>query len=457
MSIKTNQTSLSKTRSFNSDVISVVIIIIIALGFASVSPGYVSAAEADATSVAEASRENDSVRTLLSLIDADGKSETHGGETPEQEPISSPAQDPAPDPAATEPAEQSEFIVYFDANGGKALTPASAKKMKAVFDVALGKLPVPDRKYYRFTGWFDKKKGGLEYTEISTLPKRADLTLYAHWEVLRYTIEFKTNGGKNLSASDRTKEVRADRLIGDMPIPKRSGRYFAGWFTKKSGGKQLYTISSLKKSQTLYAHWSKRPPQNRGAVKYAVKTGDYSGLKGTNKKIAKKIYKVIKKSIRPGMSKALKAKAIHDWLVLNTAYDYKNYLKRSIPMISHTAGGPLLRGKAVCDGYSTAYLQIMNTLGVPCKIAHGRNHAWNLVKLDGKYYHVDVTWDDPVPDEKGRIQYNYFLVSDKTATRGNPNHRAYGCKTSYVQDHPEFKKYIKKTNSYNRTSNPSLP
>ena len=40
------------------------------------------------------------------------------------------------------------------------------------------------------------------------------------------------------------------------------------------------------------------------------------------------------------------------------------------------------------------------------------NHGWNKVKVDGNWYNLDVTWDDPVPDKKGHISYGYFLVSD---------------------------------------------
>ena len=40
------------------------------------------------------------------------------------------------------------------------------------------------------------------------------------------------------------------------------------------------------------------------------------------------------------------------------------------------------------------------------------NHIWNLIKIDGKWYHVDVTWDDPIMDKPGRVKHDNFLRSD---------------------------------------------
>ena len=40
------------------------------------------------------------------------------------------------------------------------------------------------------------------------------------------------------------------------------------------------------------------------------------------------------------------------------------------------------------------------------------NHAWNLIKIDGEWYHIDVTWDDPTPDLLGRVNHVFFLISD---------------------------------------------
>ena len=60
----------------------------------------------------------------------------------------------------------------------------------------------------------------------------------------------------------------------------------------------------------------------------------------------------------------------------------------------------------------------MDYQGIDCKVisgtANGGGHAWNKVKLEGDYYYIDVTWDDPVPDREGRLRYDYYLTKDPT-------------------------------------------
>lgn len=106
----------------------------------------------------------------------------------------------------------------------------------------------------------------------------------------------------------------------------------------------------------------------------------------------------------------LQEKAIHDYMLLNCEYDYNNYLNGTIPWESFGAAGVVVNHRAVCNGYATAFQMFMGMLGIKCEmISSGQlNHAWNRVMLDDEWYMVDVTWDDPVPDEPGRITYTYF-------------------------------------------------
>ncbi|CDD34804.1 transglutaminase-like predicted protease domain fused ChW-repeats and cell-adhesion domain [Roseburia sp. CAG:309] len=133
----------------------------------------------------------------------------------------------------------------------------------------------------------------------------------------------------------------------------------------------------------------------------------------------KRVDQVIKTVIKKGMSAREKVKAVHNWLIRNVKYDYHNYLRGTVPHVSHTSKGALVRGLAVCDGYSKAFMKIMKKLKIPCKmiagVSEGGGHAWNLVKVGGKWLHVDVTFDDPIVNGKNtntRPRYTYFLKTD---------------------------------------------
>lgn len=124
--------------------------------------------------------------------------------------------------------------------------------------------------------------------------------------------------------------------------------------------------------------------------------------------------------VADGMSDYEIAKALHDYLVLNNEYDMR-YYSGNIPAISYTAYGALVNRTSVCAGYALAYERLMDQVGIPCEYVTGMTtngyHAWNIVQIDGEWYHVDVTWDDPTPDREGYVRYKYFLKSDKAMSR----------------------------------------
>lgn len=89
----------------------------------------------------------------------------------------------------------------------------------------------------------------------------------------------------------------------------------------------------------------------------------------------------------------------------------------------YSAYGCLIENVAVCEGYSKAFALLCNKSGIPCINIMGeasdengklQSHMWNMVKLDSKWYHIDVTWDDPknaFGDDY--IRYDYFNVNDE--------------------------------------------
>ena len=133
------------------------------------------------------------------------------------------------------------------------------------------------------------------------------------------------------------------------------------------------------------------------------------------------VAEILAETVHPGMSDWQIALSIHDYLVANAAYD---------ETLTYRSGHDLLvRGTAVCRGYAEAYQDLLLRAGIPCHYVSSEemDHAWNLVQIGGNWYHVDVTWDDPVSDIQGRVCHAYFLLSD--AAISDEDHGHFGWKT----------------------------
>ena len=101
---------------------------------------------------------------------------------------------------------------------------------------------------------------------------------------------------------------------------------------------------------------------------------------------------------------------LHDYLTKHAYYDYS--------FSRYTAEGVLMDGFGVCDSYSKAYKRLCKAAGIQVDRVQSdlMNHAWNAIKLNGEWYLVDVTWDDPgnanVP-VSGYENYDYFCLNDE--------------------------------------------
>lgn len=135
--------------------------------------------------------------------------------------------------------------------------------------------------------------------------------------------------------------------------------------------------------------------------------------------------------VSPSMSEYEKVKAIHDYLVIHTDYDYENLSADTLPDTAFTADGALLLHSAVCEGYAKAFSLLCDLSGIGNTLVYGtaddgtgvQSHAWNQVRVDGTWYNIDVTWDDPlmngrVVTDGSNMIYDYFLVPD-TVLIGN--------------------------------------
>lgn len=107
-----------------------------------------------------------------------------------------------------------------------------------------------------------------------------------------------------------------------------------------------------------------------------------------------------------------KIKYVHDKLIeISQYHDYTDEEKDSYQSIVSIFDS----GNTVCAGYSYGFKFIMDKLGIKSIATRdignedeSKNHIWNMVELYGKWYNLDITWDNKI-EKEGRISYNYFL------------------------------------------------
>ena len=146
------------------------------------------------------------------------------------------------------------------------------------------------------------------------------------------------------------------------------------------------------------------------ALLYAWTTGDASELSGDGIRLLQKAEELVAEAEQLASTYEIVV-FFHDYLVLNTSYDM-----RESETVGQTAYGALIEGHCVCMGYTNAFHMLLTMAGIDCLIvsgeAGGGAHAWNKVWIDGAWYNVDVTWDDPIPDVPGEVGYAYLCVTD---------------------------------------------
>ena len=137
---------------------------------------------------------------------------------------------------------------------------------------------------------------------------------------------------------------------------------------------------------------------------------------------------------------------LHDYVCDNTIYD-----ETTLETTGHTAHSSLLDGRTVCEGYARAVQLLLDEVGIENYLITGEAsdsngadlHMWNIVKINGYYYHLDPTWNDGAfTDEQG---YFYFNVPDTyiMRTHSNFNIKNTGCSYNNANYFTMMNAYIK--------------
>lgn len=127
--------------------------------------------------------------------------------------------------------------------------------------------------------------------------------------------------------------------------------------------------------------------------------------------INKMVDKIIEDEIKDEKDPREIIKIVHNYIINNTKYDKDRADKNIIKYESNTAYGVLIENYGLCGGYTDAMAIFLNKYNIPNFKVISENHIWNAVYIDDAWYHLDLTWDDPVlTDGTDTLEYTFFLI-----------------------------------------------
>lgn len=164
----------------------------------------------------------------------------------------------------------------------------------------------------------------------------------------------------------------------------------------------------------------------------------YKETKNQRDYVNKYIKKNISRILNGAKSDYAKVYAINEWIKKNVSYDYS--LRKT------TSYDALVSKKANCNGYAMLFNRLAKEANLESYAVLGRanndNHVWNVVKVDGKWYYMDVTWNDSLNSNK------YFLLGSNSF---NKDHKPF----SYLPVKISYSNYTIK-NSYHISNKKSI-
>lgn len=198
--------------------------------------------------------------------------------------------------------------------------------------------------------------------------------------------------------------------------------------TKESVYKELLSSEFYQNKGIKELHYSfnKNESKLKVTIKYSVyaqilaltenpsKSSAYASNEAKELNIS--MNNILKEEISEDMSEYEKEQVIHDYMVKNYKYD-TGVNANDYEHPSQSVKGLLYDKLGICQGYAETFDLFMKKIGINSQMVWGEaleeKHVWNMVELDGQWYMVDVTWDDPVPDREGVVSHEYFNVTEK--------------------------------------------
>lgn len=242
------------------------------------------------------------------------------------------------------------------------------------------------------------------------------------------------NNNSNSIENNKTKEISNNNEINNSNVKKENEKpiyefikealinaeveiNLSGYKESNSSEEIFNLVEKIVNENPLILYYRGCEYWSNGILKLQY-SKDKKVIFNHRKEINKKVDYIISNVITNNMSDFEKEKVIHDYIINNSKYDEDYILSIKVSNESYSPYGVLIKGKGVCEGYAKAMKLIMDKINIECIIVVGKanktDHAWNMIKLDNNYYHVDLTWDDPVTNDSSDIlSYDYFNINDK--------------------------------------------
>ena len=273
------------------------------------------------------------------------------------------------------------------------------------------------------TETIDTKNTGYYYTQLSANAKKAYATLFANY---RFVPEERTI--KKMNALIFTSDVelsKKDLLDAQMAFVYDHPEVFWVTYFAKS---DVNNVSGVNTGKHYYMY---SPVM---AYDVALCKGDAEAYYGYLNMALNAM------DLKKSDTTYDKVKRIHDYIIKNYSYSTYGYkLNGKTADDTRSVGRMLTMKRGCCVGYSKLMKAFCDYYGISCTLVSGTDHMWNAIQINGKWYALDVTWDDTDGKQKNsKEQYQYFLKGEKTFL-ADVSHRVVNC--MFIQDKVPITEY----------------
>lgn len=273
------------------------------------------------------------------------------------------------------------------------------------------------------TETIDTKNTGYYYTQLSANAKKAYATLFANY---RFVPEERTI--RKMNALIFTSDVelsKKDLLDAQMAFVYDHPEVFWVTYFAKS---DVNNVSGVNTGKHYYMY---SPVM---AYDIALCKGDAEAYYGYLKMALNAM------DLKKSDTTYDKVKRIHDYIIKNYSYSTYGYkLNGKTADDTRSVGRMLTMKRGCCVGYSKLMKAFCDYYGISCTLVSGIDHMWNAIQINGKWYALDVTWDDTDGKQKNsKEQYQYFLKGEKTFL-ADVSHRVVNC--MFIQDKVPITEY----------------